>query len=204
MTIRFGLTTAIVAAVTVLALAACSEEPEGSPDATTPAVTTPSLPDSGAPRVENPLVTASFEAKPCSVTPPAELKKAGMDFRKSEAELDSAFGPACDWFYRQEGYGVAGGRFTAISNRGLSEIYDQRDEWVVFEELTIAGYPAVIYDDIERQSPGFCTLPVGVRDDKTYVVTASLSTPHPDVRNPCKVAKEFAEIAVETMKRGQG
>lgn len=204
MTSRFGLTTAVVGTVLGLTLAACSDDPRDSPTTTTPVVTTPSLPDSGAPKVENPLDTARFEAKPCAAAPLAALKKAGMDFRKTEADLDSAAGPTCALFYLQDRYGTITTRFVAISDRGLSDLYDQRDEWALFEEFTVAGHPAVAYDDIERQETGFCPLAVGVRDDKTYQVTTSLDTQHPDRKNPCKVAKEFAEIAMKTMKRGQG
>lgn len=203
MTSRFGLLIVIIGAVFGLVLSACSETPEDNPDSTTP-VTTPSLPDSGAPKVERPLDTTQFEAKPCSVAPQAAQDKAGMEFRKAEAEMDSAFGPTCKWVYRQDGYGAISATFTAISDRGLSDIYDQRDEWVKFQELTIAGYPAVIYDDIERKAGGFCPLAVGVRDDQTYDVITSLGTENPNRNNPCEVAKAFATIAVKTMTRGQG
>lgn len=203
MTSRFNLTTAVVGTVLGLMLAACSDNPGNTPTTTAPPVTTPSLPDSGAPKVENPLDTARFETEPCSVSPLAALEKAGMEFRKAEEEPGFTAGPRCKWFYRQDRYGVISGTFTAISDRGLSDLYDQRDEWAYFQELTIAGYPAVMYDGIERRDTGDCPLAVGIRDDQTYDITASLDTQHPNRKDPCKVAKAFVEIALKTMKLAQ-
>lgn len=200
---------ALISGLTGLALlTGCSPETGGAPEPTAqPSQSQPAgnaLPSDGAPKVENPIDTANFEADPCSVATAAQLKKAGFAMKLGNTRLDNPTGPECEWIFSQSGYGSVAGKFVSISNRGLSELYDQRD--TNFRELfveipSVAGYPGVIYDTKDARKTGLCAVVVGVRDDQAYEVATLLISDNPDYATPCKVAQKVAEIAVTTMKK---
>ncbi len=207
-----GLTTLTAGFATIALFAGCSEQSSGDPGPTlgSPAGESQSpgsgLPDSGAPKVENPIDTARFEAKPCSVASRAQLKKAGYEFDDAEPRPGNSTGSECKWTFAESGQGIVAGTFVTLGGRGLSDLYDQRDTSyrALFEEVpSVAGYPAVIYNTVDARPSGLCTVSVGVRDDLTYEIAASLISGHPNYADSCKVALEIAEIAVETMKKGQ-
>lgn len=201
--------TALMSGFTGLALlTGCSPETGGTPEPTVQPSQSQqpgnALPSDGAPKVENPIDTAEFEAAPCSVAPSAQLKKAGFEMKPPETQLDNATGPQCKWKFAQSGYGAVAAKFISISDRGLSELYDQRD--TNFRELfveipSVAGYPGVIYDTKDARKTGLCAVVVGVRDDQAYEVATLLISDNPDYATPCKVAQKVAEIAVTTMKK---
>lgn len=202
------LATLITALATLSLIIGCSDQSNGTPTPIEGSGQSPqpgnSLPSHGAPKVENPIDTAKFEADPCSVTTNAQLKKAGFDMKAPETQPDNATGPQCKWTFSQSGYGVVAGAFVSISDRGLSDLYDQRDTTYreLFEEIpSVAGYPAVIYDTQDARKSGLCAVAVGVRDDQTYEVATLFISDNPDFSNPCKVAQKIAEIAVGTMKK---
>lgn len=201
--------TALISSLSGLALlTGCSPETGGTPEPTARPTQSHQpgngLPSDGAPTVENPIDTAKFEADPCSVATNAQLKNAGFALKQGNPRLDNATGPECEWKFARSGYGVVAAKFVSISDRGLSDIYDQRDTTyrALFEEVpSVAGYPAVIHNTLDNRKDGQCFLSVGVRDDQTYDVGALLISDNPDYTNPCKVAQKIAEIAVTTMKK---
>lgn len=161
------------------------------------------LPSHGAPKVEKPLDTSDFEAKPCSVATVQKLKSAGLDVEQPESDPDGSTGPECIWTFASPQYGSMAGAFVRLHNQGLSALYQRRSSYALFEPVSsVAGYPAVIYDTSDSRKDGFCALSVGVRDDQQYEIATTLDTAHPDQSNPCSVAQKVAEIAVETMKNG--
>ncbi len=190
----------------VALLAGCAEESGGAPGPTEPMPSEPAanaLPHSGAPKVENPIDTAAFEAEPCSVATLAQLGAAGLEFKPAEPDPEKSIGSDCLWRFSAAGYGLVGGTFIGLHEQGLSALYARRSSYGLFEEIPpIGGYPALIWNTSDHRTEGFCTISIGLRDDQNYDVAASLGGDNPDETTSCDVARTVAEIAVETMKKG--
>ncbi|MGH3948574.1 MAG: DUF3558 domain-containing protein [Pseudonocardiaceae bacterium] len=198
----------------MLLLAGCTDEGGGTEGPTGGSPTSESqesgngLPNSGAPKVEKPIDTGQFEAGPCSVASARQLRKAGFTVKSAESEPDGTTGSECIWKFERgpDGarYGSLAGTFIGLHDQGLSALYARRSSYQVFDVIpSVAGYPAVVYDTSDYGQKGLCAVSVGIRDDQNYEIATSLDTGHPDYADSCKVALEIAEIAVETMKKGQ-
>ncbi len=190
----------------VALLAGCAEESGGAPGRTSAPSSEPAanaLPHSGAPKVENPIDTAAFEAEPCSVATPRQLSAAGLEFKPAEPDPEQSTGSDCLWRFSATGYGLVGGTFFGLHDQGLSALYARRSSYGLFEEIPpIGGYPALVWNTSDHRKEGFCTISIGLRDDQTYDVAASLGGDNPDKTTSCEVARTVAEIAVETIKKG--
>lgn len=199
----------LVASVSALTVTSCSgggSEVDGDPTVA-PSPARDVLPSHGAPKVNNPVDATAFETKPCDVVPMAALAKAGIKVEAPDAEPDDSTGPICDWKFRRgpDGgrQGTMGTRINTLSDRGLSDIYDQRGtSFQLFEELPpIEGYPAVIHDTSDSRSEGICNLSVGISDQQTYDVQTDLDTAHPQYSDSCSVAVKVATIALQTLTK---
>lgn len=199
------LTTVLAGLAAASLLAGCSDETSGAPGRE-PRPTqgqTSGLPHSGAPKVDNPIDTAKFEADPCSVITKQQLSGAGITLEKVDPQPDESFGPQCSWYPPFE-WGGFSGAFLTANTEGLSVQYEKNaaGEWKYFEPLTVEGYPAVFNGQADHRKSGKCSINVGLRDDLTYILSLTADQEGPYYKNPCDGAKKLAAMAIQTMKAG--
>jgi hypothetical protein len=198
-------------------ISACTETSEGEPRAATTETTTSSsspgtsgngsgeeLPFAGAPKVDDPLDTSRYEQDPCksltsTQTQPLNLPATG------EPMENVALGNGCTWF-NEETRGEAQIVFSVSkSKKGLSSEYqaEKDGKWAYFKELpAIEGYPAIIRAATDDRDMGHCTVVVGVADDMVFESILRLSQANVGQRDPCEVAVQIAELALQTIKAG--
>lgn len=160
------------------------------------------LPTDGAPKVDDPLDTSRFQEDPCLSLTSDQSKELNLGSSGSPAE--SELGEACEW--RNE---TTRGRvriaFFEKSSDGLSAEYraEKDGKWAYFDELPpIDGLPAVARDITDDRKNGGCPVVVGVSDELTFEVDLQQSEANVGHRDPCEVATDVAEMAVETMRKG--
>ncbi|MGH3515932.1 MAG: DUF3558 domain-containing protein [Haloechinothrix sp.] len=184
-------------------VAGCSGGTAGEPVATTSPTASSGLPHSGAPKVENPIDTAGFEASPCTMLTDQQLAEAEIGIENVKPDPGNSFGPTCTWYPPFE-WGQFNAALLTANKDGLSTMYQKNldGDWAFFEKLTIAAYPAVAADDNDDRKDGYCTVNVGVRDDLTLYVHVQLDDESPFYSDPCGGAEELATMAIQTMTGG--
>jgi hypothetical protein len=158
------------------------------------------------PRIPAPLNGAKFKADPCTAFSPAQLDDLGFKFGEQQEKPD---GNSC-YITLRPGIAVGATRISAIPE-SLATLY--RDNARGFEaggnhweEVTVAGYPAVIVDirvDGKSRQPESCRLALGV--DETTLVTLRLNThgvpeAGPWKYDPCGAAKKLGEVVVDNLR----
>ncbi|QFU94713.1 DUF3558 domain-containing protein [Amycolatopsis sp. YIM 10] len=208
-----GLTAAALA--TGALLAGCGGGKEGSagdiPTATVPggkppASSSPSGEESSAPggstgsapKVSSPIDTQKFASDVCAMISDAKVSELGLT---DATPRDSSTGPTCNWNFTDAATNRMDISAQAKNPNGLSDIYDQKDEFAYFEPMEVAGYPAVYADVTDARSGGDCSLYVGLNDQFAVRVSSSLST-GPDESKPCPVVEKTAEAMIDTVKGG--
>jgi hypothetical protein len=91
---------------------------------------------------------------------------------------------------------------TVGNKEGLSSLYYQSTHsgLTTFKPVSpVEGYPAVVYSN-GGESPGVCTLAVGVRNDLTYTIITRLDTANPNRSDPCGTATKVAQLAIQQLK----
>jgi hypothetical protein len=201
----------LAAALISLALvSACTTEGQGQPRPASSASsdappdtsqTAEKLPFAGAPAVDDPLDTSSYEREPCRVLTPGQARL--LNLPETGAVNDKvALGIGCDWLNR-ETRGEVSINFPVDDPRGLSAEYDadSRGKWEYFEELPeIDGYPAVTRAGTDDRDLGFCIVVVGVADDMAFESIVQLSQGNVGQKDPCEVSVQVAGMALQTMK----
>lgn len=211
---RRNLTTMSAALIGAAALLmACSDKEPGvvdpggagvTPTTSQPNGSAPGLPHSGAPKVTNPIAdTSSFEADPCSVITPEQLKSIGLRAPDPKPE-DASDGPGCLFeFDRDTASEFRTGLSTAGEREGISTLYARKANGtaVLFEEQPpVDGFPAVIAMPEDSRSDGECMFSVGMRDDLLLSVDLFADPELEQGKDPCGWAQKVAELAVQTMK----
>jgi uncharacterized protein DUF3558 len=161
------------------------------------------LPFAGAPKVDTPLDTSSYEQDPCKSLSADQAENLSLP-SAGRIDHDVVLGVGCDWVNKETG-GEVEIVFVVGDPTGLSSEYDanKRGEWEFFEELPdIEGYPAIARGDPDDRDIGHCTVVVGVADDMAFETILRLSEVNVDRLKPCDVASEVAGMAVRTMKEG--
>lgn len=160
------------------------------------------LPTDGAPKVNDPLDTTKFVENPCLVLTPVQSEGI-FGFSPSGKPYTSTLGHGCRW-KNEETRAQAEVFFLDKIPRGLSAEYAVNEDgrWVVFEELTVEGYPAVIRSQIDRRPDGICTIVVGASDKIAYEVIVRQSQDRIGTIDPCEVAADVAGETVKTIQAG--
>ncbi|WP_165912841.1 DUF3558 domain-containing protein [Tamaricihabitans halophyticus] len=158
--------------------------------------------EDGAPKVENPLDTSAYQQDPCSSLSSAQLQELALDQGKP-SENDSA-GPNCFW-RNNEARSMASIAFVTAGNNGISDVYANRENNAVFEELpAIEGHPVVAYGSVKGEiERGYCTLAVGATDELFLSISVRVSRANIGQDDPCESAQRVAEMMIETMRSGQ-
>lgn len=210
MTARRAIKTAAVvftAVATLGVLAGCGTRTAGhaspQPSSAQPSSSSgPQVPNSGAPRVKNPLKTDAFRKQPCSVLTKPQLEKLDLH-AKGKPDPHGGIASACDWHDEK---GVTGGTYSIGFIRGgagLSGPYSNRTGDFFKEIDPISGYPSVISMTGDHRSQGSCNIYVGLNDHQALGVGATMDPDAPNYDNPCGVAAKLAEKVVETVKGRQ-
>ncbi|MGC7093295.1 DUF3558 domain-containing protein [Amycolatopsis lurida] len=208
-----GLTTAVLAAGALLA--GCGGGKEGSagdiPTATVPggkppASGSPSGEESpapggstgSAPKVSSPIDTEKFTGDVCATLSPAALSELGLG---TGTPRQAATGPSCSWKFTEEDTNRVEIAAQEKNPNGLSDIYDQKDEFGYFEPLEVGGHPAVFASQTDQRASGSCGLYIGLNDQFAAFVSVRIGS-GPDKSQPCPVVEKTAEAMIDTVKGG--
>lgn len=200
----------------VLLSAGCTTTSQGEPGPATdqPETTEPTgssgtdqpdegdLPSDGAPPVENPLDTTTFQQDPCLSLTAAQTKE--LNVPTSGKPYEEVLGNGCEW-RNDETRGKTNVVFLDRDPRGLSALYkaNKAGKWAYFEELSpIDGYPAITRDVVDDRDIGNCTVIVGVSDEIAFATILQLSEANVGKKDPCEVGVQVAGMALQTMKQG--
>jgi hypothetical protein len=201
----------VVGLLGMLAVAGCTTTSPGHPaPATTvdssasgssPSTGGEDLPFAGAPKVADSLDTNRFHQDPCQTLTADQAQDLNVP-PSGELKTDTPLGNACLWRNKETG-ADAEIHFSSEDPRGLSAMYDTKDEYAYFEELSpIDGYPAVATDILDDRDIGRCTVVVGRADEITFDASVQLSEANVGKKDPCEAAVQVAGMALKTMKSG--
>lgn len=202
MRVRTGFAVGLTVCVAAVVVAGCggSSESEETTLSGPPTPTSQSLPYAGAPAVAQPLDTKSIDNDPCAVATDAQIVAIAGFALKSRSVDGQPKAQYCYWSL-VDGHGSLSGGTLVVDDQGLSSAYEQHAAGKMrqFEVVApIDGYPAVAATRVPRE--GYCPLRVGLRDDLTYLASASLDYRHPAFKDPCSVARKVAELAIRHLK----
>ncbi|MFI6026304.1 DUF3558 domain-containing protein [Amycolatopsis magusensis] len=170
-------------------------EPIAAPSAT-PVI--PAPPETGVPKVKQPLDVSKYLADPCSSLTATQQ----AEFNVSSSRInDHDFGVSCIWNVGSGRTSPGVSYLTDVPN-GLGNIYAQHDAgWLgegYFEPTEVDGYPAVYAALVDFRAKGDCKLLVAVSDQVFF--ESSMVTPA--TNDACLGAKNVAEAILQTIKEG--
>jgi hypothetical protein len=201
---RFALKTTLTC-VTLVLVASCSSTSSGTPTPTTSssvAQNEKSLPYAGAPGVATPLDSSKIDQDPCSVATPAQISSISGGILKNSSKFDAGAGSVdCAWVLA-DGLGRLTTGVAMETNAGLSSIYDKnvKKQLTSFKAIpAIDGHPGVAFANGGEAST-VCNVAVGLSDSRIYLAIANLGPRNPKADNPCGIATDLAELAVQHLK----
>jgi len=162
------------------------------------------LPNSGAPKVDNPLPAATLAGNPCDSALTAEQLTGYLGQTKAPKASDTELGPTCDWASTSgSSAGILVG-YDTKSGQGLSLPYKnakpKAKRWV--DDLEpIQGYPAVGYVDAGTTDNRACVIVVGVADDLAYSVSLSIGDSAVQAgKDACQLGRGVADTVLTNLK----
>ncbi|WP_081895380.1 DUF3558 domain-containing protein [Actinoalloteichus caeruleus] len=168
-----------------------ASEPDTT-DATTESTAAPSLTEEFphetellAPPVSTPLDATDIE--PCDLI--SDQAVSALRYDAGSARMATA--EACNWDSTEHD-GARASLRANTEDGGLSWIYQIRDTYAVFDEMTVGNYPAVHAHTIEDESR--CVLYTGIADDQ-YLATDFIRNTL-DSFDSCQAAIEFTEAVI--------
>ncbi|MBE9376514.1 DUF3558 family protein [Saccharopolyspora sp. HNM0983] len=173
-------------------LAACSEgaqndAPQPNPDA-----------QGGSVEIENPRNASAPEL--CDLLPAGAATSLGMgpDGEVDDSPSLSEDKPeACLWRSENGGKSVSLG---PIEDRSIREYHDNKSTYSDYEELTVAGHPAVRANQGDPSQDGFCAMFLATDDRQLlYAHSHDVDTP-----NTCGLAQKALEASVPTLPAAAG
>ncbi|WP_433470563.1 DUF3558 domain-containing protein [Saccharomonospora azurea] len=161
--------------------------------------------------ISEPLDISAYLSKPCYLVSSEKLAELGFSREGGEPHLpeDDEFaaqtGPDCGWI------GDGDGSISVIiasknAERGLGGLEGLRSlheqgRFDLWEEISVAGYPAAHYGVTDARSKGDCNVAVGIADDMAVSVTAISFRDNPVMA--CDVAKGVAVDVIRTLEGGR-
>lgn len=200
-------------AALALLLGACGDAQGGTPSISTSGTTSrhsdaspgqPTHPGTlNVPKVTNPIRTASFEQKPCSVLTAAQLQELSISTSPEPKTIEA--GPACEWGdVFDDGITIDGAFVTKLPS-SVAGLYRNNElgRYAYFKPVSILGYPAAFNGLTDARNQGSCGIGIGVRDELIYSISFQLRQSHPKYSDPCSALKGVSKMALKTMtKRG--
>lgn len=202
---RRVLTVATAVTAGMVLLASCTQERQATGTATpAPTSTGEELPNSGAPKVGQPLPAKVLDGDPCDSALTNEQLTGYLGQPGAPKSTDEALGPMCDW-------GSSSGSGAGIlviyetkNQQGLSLAYKNEKpkakRWV--DDLEpIQGYPAVGYVDTGTTDNRTCVIVVGVSDELAYTVSLSMGDSAVQAgKDACQLGRGVADTVLTNLK----
>jgi hypothetical protein len=165
---------------------------------------TAALPNSGAPKVDNPLPAVALAGSPCDSALTAEQLMGYLGPTTTPKASDTELGPTCDW---ASASGTAAGilvGYDTKTGQGLSLTYKNEKpkakRWVDTLE-PIQGYPAVGYVDTGTTDNRTCVIVVGVSDELAYSVSLSIGDSAVQAgKDACQLGRGVADTVMTNLK----
>jgi hypothetical protein len=188
---------ALVAIAALVVTAGCTGKTTGDPTPVTTTNTTESS-KSGAPAITgSELSLDKFKSDPCALLTSSQLSQLGE--RKPAERLDRPDEPVCKW----RAVDISGVAYSlVVSAKTLDDYYENKDQFVEFLPIEVAGYPAVHFGKIDLKA-GDCDTIVGLSKSTALLVQTSSTSGAPNYGTPCKNNEKAAALALETIKGAQ-
>lgn len=151
-----------------------------------------------APKVSNPVNTASIESNACSALSAAKRTELGLG---EGEQRTTSVGPGCSIFAADDRLNQIEISPVLANKNGLSDVYDTKANNEYFEPTEVAGYPAVYAASLDARDKGKCGLFVGVTDQLAVNILVQYDN-GPGASAPCPVALKVGEAMIETLKEG--
>lgn len=180
-----------------LVLAGCagsSGGENGSGDTEAQKASKSSVPQaSGGPEIASPKNAAAVDV--CNLLPSDAAAKIGVkpQGEKQTNSLNAETSPSCAWTSPDGRQFVS---LAAFDGRSIQTYYKNKDSYVDFQKLTIAGYPAVRANKVDPKSSGSCALFLATKNNQ--VVGANVQTPDAGQVDPCGVGKKMLKLSLPT------
>jgi hypothetical protein len=194
--------TVVAAGATLLTSCTGKEALSGTP---TPApASAPELPNSGAPKVDNPLPAKVLDGNPCDSALTAEQVQGYLGRTDPPDSKDSELGPTCDW---ASDSGSSAGIFLAYETKtgqGISLTYKnvkpKAKRWV--DDLDpVQGYPTVGYVAVGTTDNRTCVVVVGIADNLAYSVSLSIGDAAVQTgKDACQLGRGVADTVLTNLK----
>ena len=192
----------------VLLLSACTgnRTVSGTPSASlSPTVATTDVPNSGAPKVENPLPAKVLDGSPCdSALTPQQLTDFIGETTRAAIPKTDALGTACDWGNPDTGAGFNIG-YQTRSDQGLSLTYKNAKpdsaRWVELDP--VQSYPAVAYvaKGLNVAKKQDCVIVVGISDNLAYSISLTIGdNAVRQGKDACLLGRDVADAVMTNLK----
>ncbi len=143
-------------------------------------------------QIDNPKDASQVDL--CGLLPPELAEKFGLSAEGEPDQSITTGEETCSWSSADEGSGL---NIAAIADRSLQTYLDNSDQYVDFEQVQIAGHPAVRANEGNPQEDGYCDFFVALNDNQMLSSQATVANSDPD--DPCQIAREGAEEAVSNI-----
>ncbi len=151
-----------------------------------------------APRVSNPLNTASIDGDACSALSASARSELGLGEGEKRT---TSMGPGCSLFADAERLNQIEISPVLAATDGLDSVYAKKAEDAYFEPTEVSGYPAVYAEAIDGRPNGKCGLFIGVTDQRAVYILVQYDN-GPGASDPCPVALKVGEAMIQTLKEG--
>ncbi|SFM66917.1 Protein of unknown function [Saccharopolyspora antimicrobica] len=140
-------------------------------------------------QISNPKDAAAVP--PCDFLSAESASKLGLNPQGTDSS--DSISRSCGWYTPDERDRLALGE---IANRPLSSYLDNRSQFADFEELTIAGHPAVRANRNDPKELGTCSIFLATKDDQ---ILSSMASRFDKTNDPCGLAQQALEAAVPSL-----
>jgi hypothetical protein len=198
--------TIALAAVGATLLTSCTGK-NPTPGTAEPAPTSSNsaeLPNSGAPKVDNPLPAKVLDGSPCDSAFTNEQLTGFLGNVSDPKPKDTSLGPTCDWHSTSgNAAGILVG-YETKTQEGISLTYKNEkpkaSRWVDDFD-PVQGYPAVGYVDVGSTDNRTCVVVVGVADDLSFSVSLSLGdSAVRQGKDACELGRGVADTVMTNLK----
>ncbi|GAA0519837.1 hypothetical protein GCM10009545_22270 [Saccharopolyspora thermophila] len=172
------------------ALAACTG---GGPTGDEPPQSSQQTQAQTGPEISDPR--SPFAVELCALLPPDAATSLGLEptgevYDGPKISPDSA--ESCVWETPDGHTSVA---LAPIKDRSIQEYYDHKSAFSDYQELTIAGHPAVRANQGDPAKDGFCAMFAAVsKREMLYAFTHEISK-----TDPCGLAQKALEASIPTL-----
>jgi hypothetical protein len=203
---RRTLACATTVAAGAMLLTACTGDHK-TPGTASPAPTSVAgVPNSGAPKVENPLPANVLDGSPCDSALTADQVTQYLGEVSAPKSSDEVLGPSCDWTSASgSGAGILVG-YDTKTGQGISLAYKNEkpkaDRWA--DDLgPVQGYPAVGYVEqgVDPGNKRDCVVVVGVSDELAYSISLILGDKSAAAgKDACELGHGVADTVLTNLK----